>query len=211
MIGFCRSLQRTYDGPPLSDAEIAEALRLARQALESGKDDPDVLWMAGDTLLFLAGEHATAQSAIDRALMLNPNSAHAWMASGWVSGYQNQPNKAIEALQRAMRLSPLDPLSYMFSGGLAFAHVIAERYEEALEWADRCLQEQPRFRGAVSIKIVSCDRLGRIEEARDWLSRMLELSPGTTIARWANAMRHMPPEILAIYVESFRKAGLPEE
>jgi tetratricopeptide (TPR) repeat protein len=134
------------------------------------------------------------------------------MASGWVSGYQNQPSKAIEALQRAMRLSPLDPFGYMFSGGLAFAHFIAGQYEEALEWAERCLQEQPRFSSAISIKVVSCAHLGRIEEMRDWLSRMLALRPGLTIAGWkARVMRYFSPEILALYVEGFRKAGLPEE
>ena len=39
---------------PLSDTEIAEGLHLARQALEAGKDDPDVLWMAGAPFQFWA-------------------------------------------------------------------------------------------------------------------------------------------------------------
>ena len=33
----------------------------------------------------LAREQARAAVAIDRALKLNPNAAHAWMARGWVS------------------------------------------------------------------------------------------------------------------------------
>ena len=156
MISLCLALRRARGGEPLSGAEIAEGLRLAGQAIEAGKDDPDALWMAGDTLSILVGEHATAASAIERALILNPNSAHAWMASGWVSGYQNRPGAAIEALQRAMRLSPLDPFGYMFSGGLAFAHLAAARYRDALEWADRSLRDQPRFSSAISVKVASC-------------------------------------------------------
>jgi Flp pilus assembly protein TadD len=56
---------------------------LARRALEAGKDDPDALWMAGHTLALFAGESAVAAAATDRALVLNPNSAHAWMARGY--------------------------------------------------------------------------------------------------------------------------------
>src|SRR5712691_5517393 len=92
--------------------------------------------MAADAISILAHEHATAAGAIDRALKLNPNSAHAWMARGWVACCQNQPRPAIEALTHAVRLSPLDPLGYFFSGGLALAHLAAGQYQEALEWAD---------------------------------------------------------------------------
>jgi tetratricopeptide (TPR) repeat protein len=72
---------------------------------------------------FLAGEQSAAARIIDRALALNPNSAHAWNASGWVCAFQSQPNRSIESLQHAIRLSPFDPLSWMFAGGLAFSYL----------------------------------------------------------------------------------------
>jgi adenylate cyclase len=83
------------------------------------------------TLSIFAGDHATAANAIDRALIINPNSAHAWMAKGFVSCATSRPGPAVEAFKRAMRLSPLDPLGYLFMGGLAMAHVVAQQYEEA--------------------------------------------------------------------------------
>src|SRR6202011_6400097 len=134
--GLCRVHQRLVQGVALPDAEIAECVRLARQAIEAGKDDPDALWMAGYTLSVFAGEHATAASATDRALMLNRNSAYAWNARGWVLCYQNQPSLAIEAQQRAMRLSPLDPVGFILKAGLAFAYLVAGEYVEAIKWAD---------------------------------------------------------------------------
>jgi adenylate cyclase len=212
MIGECHVVQRLQGWGSVSDAEIAESVRLARQAIEFGKDDPDALWMASFSLSLFAGEHATAASVVDRALALNPNSAHAWMASGWMACHQNQPRPAIEALERAIRLSPLDPLGYYFSGGLAFAHLIAGRYKEASEWADRSLRELPRFTTVIRIKVVSCAHLGRIEEACNWVKRLIALLPRSTIAGWkANAMALFSPEILAVYEEGLRKAGLPEE
>jgi len=127
LIGWCRLLQRVQGWGAVSEAEIAEAVLLARQAIEGGRDDPDVLSMAGYTISFLAGEHSAAVATIDRALVLNPNSAQAWGALGWVLGMQHQPNPAIQALQQAMRLSPFDPLGLFFAAGHAFVHLVARR------------------------------------------------------------------------------------
>jgi adenylate cyclase len=214
LIGFCRHFQRDHGlGGPVSDADVAESVRLARHAIEAGRDDPDALWMAAFILTVFAGEHATAASAIDRALTLNPNSAHAWHSRGFVLVFLNQPGPAIEALQRAMRLSPLDPLGSGFKSALAAAHFFAGRYEEAMEWADRSLHERPNFDPAMAIKVVLCAHLGRIDEAREWLRRRLELHPGLTIAEWKArmAVRFASPEILALYEDGLRKAGLPEK
>ena len=82
LIGLCRGLQRARGWEAVSDAEIAEGAQLAREAIETGKDDPDALWMGGFTIAYVAGEHGTAANVIDRALTLNPNSAQAWSASG---------------------------------------------------------------------------------------------------------------------------------
>jgi len=213
MIGWCRLLQRRQGWGPVSDAQVAEGLRLARQAIEVGKDDPDALWMGGYVIAVFAAERSTANSVIQRALMLNPNSAYAWSANGWVLCFGNQPRPAVEAFERAMRLSPLDPLGYTFSGGLALAHLAAGRYEEAAEWADRSLREQPRYSIAIRMKLVSFAQLDRLDEARYWLKRLLKLQPGLTIAGWkaSYGAPFFSPELLGVYVEGLRKAGMPEE
>jgi TolB-like protein/Flp pilus assembly protein TadD len=213
LIGWCRTLQRVQGWGAVSAAEIAEAVLLARQAIEAGRDDPDVLSNAGYTIAILAGEPAAALAAIDRALALNPNSAQAWSARGWILGMQNQLIPAIEAQQQAMRLSPLDPLAFFFSSGLAFAHLAAGRYEEAIEWADRTLHEQPRLGVAMRLKLVCLAHLGRADDAREWLKHALALQPGLTIAAWkasVAAATVFSPELLALYTDGLRKAGVPE-
>jgi adenylate cyclase len=186
--------------------------RLAERAIESSKDDPEVLWMAGFVVSAFAGQHMTGIGAIRRALVLNPNSAHAWFASGVVHCYLNQPEQAVEALQRALRLSPLDPLASYFSGFLALAYMLAGRYQEGMECADRSAAEEPRWVPAVRLKAALCGYLGRTEEGRRWINRLLELHPGLTIASFASvATTNAAPELLAVYAEGLRKAGLPEE
>src|SRR5204863_938754 len=108
-------------GTPVSPVEVEESVRLARQAIQWGKDDPDTLWMAAICLSNFAGEYATAARLIERALTLNSNSAHAWNAKGYVAYRQNQLDSAIDAFSRAIRLSPLDPLGGYCSYGIASA------------------------------------------------------------------------------------------
>jgi adenylate cyclase len=210
MLGWCRIAQ-SVQRLALSPAEVAEATQLARRAIEAGRDDPDVLWMSGFAISRLAGEHSAAASAIERSLALNPNSAHAWNANGYVSCFRNLPGQAVEAFKRAIRLSPLDPLGQGFASGIALAYMIEGRYEEAIGWADRCLHEQPRSTVALRIRVAACAHLGRLPEARQWLARLLEVDPGLTIAKVKAYATYLPPETVAVYVEGLRKAGLPEE
>jgi len=212
LIGWSRVHQRSHGRTPVSEAEAAEAIALAKQALEVGKDDADALWMASATLQIFAGEYTVAAAATDRALALSPNSAHAWMARGYVTFHLDQSGPAIEALETAMRLSPLDSLRRTFTNGIALAHLAAGRFELALDWADRTLREEPGYRGALISKVVACAHLDRLEEARAALRLLIDSLPGLTIARYkALWLRAYSYKTMAIFVEGVRKAGLPDE
>ena len=57
-----------------------------------------------------------------------------------------------------------------------------------------------------------CGYLGRAEEARQWIRRLLEANPAMTIAGFkALTSKYNVPGTMAVYVEGMRKAGLPEE
>jgi adenylate cyclase len=211
MIGFCRVLQRIQGWGALSDQDIGEACRLARQALEAERDDAETIWQAAYTLFVLAGEAERAPAALDRALALNPNAAHAWMARGNIHALRDQPEAAIEAIERARRLSPFDPYSFIYAGIVAIAHLVARRFEQAIEWADRALHDQPRFASAMRIKVAANAHLGRLDEARAELGRLLAIDPKLTIAGLREFARFATPEVLELYVTGLRLAGLPEE
>jgi Flp pilus assembly protein TadD len=159
----------------------------------------------------IAEDYTLAAAVIDRSLELNPNSAHAWNARGYVAYFQNQLDTASEAFQRAVRLSPLDPLGLYFRNGLALVALAAGKYGEALEWADLALREMPDNPLALRCKAIAYVQLGRIEQARNSVKRLLELRPSSTIAQSRMAvMRRLPSEVVAVQVDSLRKAGMPE-
>lgn len=156
---------------------MRESGQLAVQAVRLGNDDPEALSMGGHGAIYFSRAQGIAESASDRAVTFNPNSAWAWAARGYVLALRNRPELAIDAFQRAMRLSPLDPQTYYFAGGIAFACLYMGRFEEAVEWADRSFDQEPRFTPVLRLKLVACAQLGRIEEARQCLRQVLELHP----------------------------------
>jgi adenylate cyclase len=195
----------------VSDADVAEATRLARLALAGARDDPETMCRAAMALFSFAGETAMAMTVVDRALALNPNAFLAWVMKGWCHALRNEPEPAIEAFERAQRLSPFDPLAYWVGSGLAAAHLAAKRFDKALEWAERALHAQPDLAGALRRKIVALANLGRLDAARAELSRLLALDPGFTIARYRALLGPgAAPEYVDRSVEGLRLAGTPE-
>jgi adenylate cyclase len=210
LVGWCRVLQRAQGWGALSDADIGEAFRLARQALEAARDDAETIWQAAYTPFFLAGEAAMAAAALDRALALNPNAAHAWLGRGSIYACRNEPEAAIEAIERARRLSPFDPLTFFYAFNIALAHLAARRFEQAIEWADRALHNQPRFVSAMRVKVAALVHFGHLDEARAELSRVLAIDPKLTITGYREYAHFFAPEVVELLVTGLRLAGLPE-
>lgn len=127
--------------------------------------------------------------------------------SGWVYDYLGDGATAIERFQKAMRLSPRDPLGYTFNSGLALAYLVDGKYEEALEWADLALAEQPKFSSSLRMKTAALAMLGRIDEANEVARALLAAEPDLTIERltFLRWRQHQ-----SAYMDGLRRAGIPE-
>jgi len=193
------------------EKEIAEARRLARHALKSGKDDAAVLADAGLALAYAAGDLDDGAAFLDRALLINPNLAWAWSDSGWVKLWLGEPDRAIEHFAQAIRLSPIDPALFSMQLGTAHAHFYAGRYDEALTWANMALREVPDSPLALRIAAASSALAGHDEEAKCLIARLLEIDPALRISNLQNVLGpYRQPEYPAKYADALRKAGLPE-
>ena len=162
-------------------SEVAEATRLARRAVDLGKDDAIALSMAGHAIARMAGELETGAGLIDQALALNPNLAAAWLSGGWVNVWLGEPDEAIRRFAQAMRLSPIDPHMFNMHAGMASAHLIADRYDEARVWAGRAIRDQPQFGPALRVAVASFALTGRMPEARKALRSLREADPALCI------------------------------
>ena len=73
--------------------EIAEVKRLAERAVELGKDDAFALAAGGYALVYVVRDLEVGAALIDRALVLNSNSAEAWFYGGWVKTWLGEPER----------------------------------------------------------------------------------------------------------------------
>jgi adenylate cyclase len=197
--------------------ESSEAARMAYRAAALGREDAIALSSAGFALSVVVRKPDEGIALIDRALVINPNFAPAWYFSGVTRLILGEPNPAMEHFRRAMRLSPLDPLLYLPRSGMAAAHFLLGRYDDASSWAVNALQENPTFHSALRFLAASHALSGRLEDAQNAMARLRKLDPelrvsdltGLFLFRLPGATDRYPGAIDR-YIEGLRQAGLPE-
>jgi TolB-like protein/Tfp pilus assembly protein PilF len=192
-----------------ADAAVAE--RAARQAFALDGNDAAIVMQYGQVLAQSLGRYDEGISLLDRAIELDPNLATAWAWRGICKGGHGKTDEAIQDLQHALRLSPRDPRAWMVQHGLAWAHLIAGRYDEACLCAAAVLQFQPKLAITLRITIAAHAFAGRLDEAEQVLATHMLVEPETRISTmWISYRRRMPREVFDRFAEGLRKAGFPE-
>jgi adenylate cyclase len=210
MAAYCYVIRKGNGWMTDRAREIAEAARLARQAVELGADDAVALAGGGYALVFVVRDFDNGADYLDRALALNPNFATALISSGWAKAFFGEPDEAIKRVTTAMRLSPLDPLSFRAFGGIGMAHFIASRYDEASLWAEKSLQVRPHYLPAICFLAAAKDLAGRHIEAQKVMAHLREVDPAMRVSAIKDWMPIRRADDLARLEEGLRKAGLPE-
>jgi TolB-like protein len=211
LAAFCHFWQKVFAWVSPSDPALQEGVRLGHLAVEHGQNDSEALWMAAQTCAMLAGELGQAVDWVDKSTALNPNSPSAWWTGCLIRAFLGKSEQALENAARASRLDPLDPLSSTHSTGAGLAHFFAGRYEHAASMADQVLAKEPAFPPALRLKVAACGRLGRIDDGRAAIARLLTARPRETVAvieDYYSAPLRENPSGLQDYLDGLRQAGL---
>jgi TolB-like protein len=190
--------------------DTAEAERMARRAIELGKEDALALATAGIALAYVVGDLDAAAAVVDQALTLNPNLAWAWAFGGFVKAWLGEPETVIERVTRAMRLSPRDPQLFNMQTAMAHAHFLAGRYVEALSWAEAAARGNPDFAFVNGVVAVNAALAGRPDVAEKAVARLRQLQPRMRVSDLMEIFPFRQPEHRNKWIEGLLLAGIPE-
>jgi adenylate cyclase len=208
MASWCHAQQVMYLRSPDPQRDRERALALTEEAARLDSNDPLVLTTLSAAYT-LSGRLDRASTLIEKALQLDPNSAWAWQRSGWIHVYREQPELALDHFKHGLRISPFDPINFNSYIGMGVAHFTAVRYEEAIEWLKKGLQERPSAVWAYRLLTPAYAQAGRMEDARRSATLLLQSFPEFTISRhFQNIISHS--EHMNRIIEGLRKAGVPE-
>jgi Flp pilus assembly protein TadD len=142
--------------------------------------------------------------------VLNPNLAAAWFLGGFLRIWRGEPEEAIKRFEHAMRLSPLDTEMFRVQTGVAMAHLMARRFDDACTWAEKAFRDMPRFALPATAIAASCALAGRMDEARRAMADVRRLDPTLRLNGLDAWLPFERKEDLALFADGLRRAGLPE-
>ena len=180
MLAFMMLLSQ-LTGWNIDEALGKQAATLAARAAELDDSDP---WahLALGYVAFTMRRTDAAVEEFERALDLNSNFAIAHGYLGLALSLAGRSDEAIAHCEQAIRMSPHDPQNAIFNTAIAAAHYLAGRYMEAVAFGRKALQQRTQFTSGHRIYVAALAQAGQLEEAREALKQLKELSPAMTIA-----------------------------
>jgi adenylate cyclase len=208
LLAWCHAQRAVYGWTDAPGRDRDEGLRLAQRAASLSHDDPMVLAILGAAHSF-AGDFEVAETHLERARSLDPNSAWAWLRSAWLDVYRERTASALGHFARFRRLSPLDPITYMADVGVGAVHFIDGRYDDAIAWTQRGLSQQPDASWILRHLVTAYAHAGRLDDAKRTCLRLRQSYPDLTLAKVKDTWR-LGERTMARIISGLRDAGLPE-
>jgi DNA-binding winged helix-turn-helix (wHTH) protein/Tfp pilus assembly protein PilF len=123
-----------------SDA-YRDAKSAALRALAMDPESADAQVALGTVLFFSEWDWRSAARSLQRALQLNPSHVQGYLMYGRLLDALGQPDAALRMKSKALECDPLSPLVHV---QMALSCWNQRRYDDAIAWADKALEINPR-------------------------------------------------------------------
>ena len=181
----------------------------ALRAIRLDPDNAEAIGIYAHCCAYGDKDFDTALDYFDQALRLNPSLAFIWAFSALTYCYIGNPKGALERLERYRELAPTHLYASYFENAFTIAYTFNGDYERAVLVGRRVVKANPDFVAGYKPLIASLGHLGRRDEAKLYVSKLLALEPDFTVEVFA---RHYPFKKVTDrrrYTKGLLLAGVP--
>ena len=159
-LAVTRCLQGCLRAVPHGEA-FAEARASALRALAMDSDCADAQMALGTVLFVSEWDWAAAERSLRRALEINPSHTEALLTYGSLMETLGRLDEGLCFKQQALARNPQSPLVFV---EIANSYWNQRRYDEAMTWASRALEIDPRHLLAGEFFAAACLKQGDVEQ-----------------------------------------------
>jgi DNA-binding SARP family transcriptional activator len=193
-----------------TDRTLAAVRDHALKAVRLDPENAEALGIYAHCCAYADKDFDTALHYFDRSLRLNPSLAFIWALSAATYSYIGKPEVALQRLERYGELAPLDPYYFWFEHLYAIAYTFKGDYERAVIVGRRANKANPEYVASYKPLIASLGHLGRRDEAKAYVAKLLTLEPGFTVERFGQVYPFKRASDRKRYMQGLRLAGVPE-
>jgi len=189
---------------------FAAAQKYALNAIRLDPENAEALGIYAHVCSFLNKDFDSALHYFERALRVNPNLAFVWALSALTYCYIGEPDIALQRLERHHDLTPIEPYPALFDNPYTIAYLIKHDYEQAAVFGRRVTKTRPEFVNGYKPLIAALGHLGRLEEAKVYVDKLLSLEAGFSVERFGEVYPFKHTSDREHYMMGLRLAGVPE-
>jgi TolB-like protein/Flp pilus assembly protein TadD len=187
---------------------LAAAETLCLKAINIDPDNAQALGIYAHTCAWKK-DFDNAVHYFDRSLRLNPNLAFIWALSAPTYCYIGEPVVALQRLKRYRDLAPFDPYFCTFEALYVIAYTFKGDYEQAVLVGRGAVKGNPNFSAGYKPLIAALGHLGRADEAKPYIAKLLSLEPHFTVEHFGKTYPFKRASDRRRYMRGLLLAGVP--
>jgi adenylate cyclase len=198
---------RGWHRPVKAAYQVAE--RFAELAVRLSPTSPET-HEAHAFMLLSTGRSQEAAVVAQRSVELNPYFARAHAVLGHALVHSGDPEGGLAACEKGLRSTSRDQRGSWLYDALGHIYFVLGQYEKAIDVSHRALQYDPSLFGALVTLACANAQLGRQDEAKRAVDRLVAYIPGYSLRAVRKNPMFSDPTFVSKLVESLQLAGLPE-
>jgi TolB-like protein len=209
-LSYAEVLEMIYFDAEPDEERLDKAIAIARKGVELDHRDAMTHFTCGRALL-AKKDYQGALAELESAVELNPNLAAVYCGLGDSLAYEGRFSEAFPHFEKAIELSPHDPQRWAYYSYRSLAHLLAEEFESALEWASKAIRVPNSHYWPFAHRVAALGHLQRVAELPGAVAELLQQKPAFSCSFARERLFYVKnPEHLERYLQGLRRAGIAE-